>query len=258
MGRMLTQVGHARDGAAIAGGCEQPGNDLVGRDMGELSGLGALGVTIGDDMAALFEASDVVIDFTAPSASVANAAMAAERGKALVIGTTGLSHDDKAALVTSAATAPIVFAANMSLGVNLLLGVTRQVAAALDDEFDIEVFEMHHRHKVDAPSGTALILAEAAAEGRGVSLDDVADRGRDGMTGARERGAIGMAALRGGDVVGEHQVIFAADGERIEIGHRATDRGIFARGAVTAALWLHGRVPGLYGMDHVLGFTDAG
>jgi 4-hydroxy-tetrahydrodipicolinate reductase len=144
----------------------------------------------------------------------------------------------------------------MSLGVNLLLGVTRKVAAALDEDFDIEIVEMHHRHKVDAPSGTALALAEAAAAGRGVDLDAVADRGRDGMTGARVRGAIGMAALRGGDVVGEHQVVFAADGERIEIGHRATDRGIFARGAIAAAIWLHGREPGFYGMDDVLGLAD--
>jgi len=257
MGRMLAQVAHAREGAAIAGGCERAGSELVGRDLGEVAGLGALGLAIGDDMAALFEASDVVVDFTAPETSVANARLAVDKGKALVVGTTGLSHDDRQALAEAGTSAPIVFARNMSLGVNLLLGITRKVAAALDDEFDIEVVEMHHRHKVDAPSGTALMLAEAAAEGRGVNLDDVADRGRDGVTGARVRGAIGMAALRGGDVVGEHNVIFAADGERIEIGHRATDRGIFARGGIAAALWLKGRPPGLYDMQDVLGLSDA-
>ncbi|MBT5435196.1 MAG: 4-hydroxy-tetrahydrodipicolinate reductase [Rhodospirillaceae bacterium] len=256
MGRMLAQVGHAREGVVIAAGIEQPGSELLGRDLGELAGLGPLGVLIGDDRAALFAASDVVVDFTAPASTLANAAVAADTGKGLVVGTTGLSGDDKAVLEKAADVAPIVFAANMSLGVNLLAGVARKVAAALDDEFDIEIVEMHHRHKVDAPSGTALALAEAVAEGRGVVLDEVVDRGRDGVTGARKRGTIGMAALRGGDVVGDHQVIFAADGERIEIGHRASDRGIYARGAITAALWLRGRPAGLYGMDDVLGLAD--
>ena len=253
MGRMLTRTAHARAGARVAAASERPGDPAVGRDAGELAGLEPLGVAVGDDREALFASSDVAVDFTAPDSTVANARRAAATGTGLVVGTTGLSAGDRAALAECAASAPIVFAANMSLGVNLLLGVTRRVAAALDEDFDIEIVEMHHRHKVDAPSGTALALAEAAAAGRGVDLAAVADRGRDGATGPRRRGAIGMAALRGGDVVGEHAAIFAADGERVEIGHRVTDRGVFARGAITAALWAHGRAPGLYGMEDVLG-----
>ena len=256
MGHMLGQVVHGRDGAVIAAGSERAGSDLIGRDLGVVLGLETLGARVTGDAVTLFANSDVVVDFTAPVSTMHHARLAAETGKGLVVGTTGLSAQEKAELARAGERAPIVFAANMSLGVNLLLGVTRKVAAALDEDFDIEIVEMHHRHKDDAPSGTALALAEAAAAGRGVDLDDVADRGRDGVTGARKRGAIGMAALRGGDVVGEHQVIFAADGERIEIGHRATDRGIFARGAIAAAIWLHGRKPGLYGMDDVLGLAD--
>jgi 4-hydroxy-tetrahydrodipicolinate reductase len=256
MGRMLGHVVHGREGAVLGAGSERPGSELVGRDLGEVLGLAHAGVPITDDAAVLFGASDVVVDFTTPASTMLHARLAAETGTGLVVGTTGLSAEEKAELGRAAERAPIVFAANMSLGVNLLLGVTRKVAAALDEDFDIEIVEMHHRHKVDAPSGTALALAEAAAAGRGVDLDAVADRGRDGVTGPRKRGAIGMAALRGGDVVGEHQVIFAAEGERIEIGHRATDRGIFARGGIAAALWLNGRPPGLYGMDDVLGLAD--
>ena len=253
MGRMLTRATHGREGVRVAAGAERPGADAVGRDIGELAGLGPLGVEVGDDRAALFAASDAVVDFTTPVSSVANARQAAATGVALAIGTTGLSAADRAALAECAASAPIVFAANMSLGVNLLLGVIRKVAAALDEDFDIEIVEMHHRHKVDAPSGTALALAQAAADGRGVDLPAAADRGRDGAVGPRRRGAIGMAALRGGDVAGEHAAIFAADGERIEIGHKVTDRGVFARGAIAAALWARGRPPGLYDMEDVLG-----
>ncbi len=255
MGRMLIRCIVERDGIDLVAASEMPGSDLIGQDPGQLAGMGSTVVRVTDSPEELFAASDVVIDFTTPQSTVSNAMMAARTGGGLVAGTTGLSTDDVARLREAASGAPIVFAANMSLGVNLLLGVTRKVAAALDDEFDIEIVEMHHRHKVDAPSGTALALANAAAEGRGVNLDDVSDRGRDGVTGARQRGAIGMAALRGGDVVGEHQVVFAALGERIEIGHRASDRGIFARGAVTAAMWLKGRPPGFYSMTDVLGLN---
>ncbi len=256
MGRMLVQAIDGRDDIVVAAGSEAASSGAVGRDVGEVAGTRPLGIPVVDDVVALFAASDVVIDFTAPAATVASARAAAAAGKGLVAGTTGLSADERAAVAEASRGAPIVSAGNMSLGVNLLLGITRKIAAALDEEFDIEVVEMHHRHKVDAPSGTALMLAAAAAAGRGVTLDEVADRGRDGITGARRRGAVGMAALRGGDVVGEHQVIFAAPGERIEIGHRASDRTIFARGAVTAALWLKGRPPGLYGMEDVLGLAD--
>jgi 4-hydroxy-tetrahydrodipicolinate reductase len=253
VGRLLIRTIHETPDAMVAAGSERAGGALVGSDLGALAGIENLGIAATDSAQALFEASDVVIDFTAPEATLENAAIACATGKAMVIGTTGIDAEGRAELAEAARGAPIVFAANMSLGINLLLGITRRVAATLGEDFDIEVVEMHHRHKVDAPSGTALALAQAAADGRGVVLDEVSERGRDGVTGPRKRGAIGMAALRGGDVVGDHQVIFAAPGERIEIGHRASDRAIYARGAVAAALWLKGRAPGLYGMDDVLG-----
>ncbi len=255
MGRMLVQMISERDDIAVTSASEHPSSDAVGRDVGEVAGTGTLGVTVVDSAEALFSSCDVVIDFSSPAATIANARVAAATGKGLVAGTTGLDASARAQIAEASRTAAIVSAGNMSLGVNLLLGITRKVAAALDEEFDIEVVETHHRHKVDAPSGTALMLAEAAAKGRGVILDEVADRGRDGITGARRRGAIGMAAMRGGDVVGEHQVMFLAPGERIEIGHRASDRVIFVRGAITAARWLHKRPAGLYGMEDVLGLA---
>jgi len=198
---------------------------------------------------------DVFIDFSAPAALEANlqTALAAERP--IVIGTTGLAPEQHRMIDDVARTIPIVQAANTSLGVNLLAHLIREAAARLREEWDIEILEMHHRHKVDAPSGTALLLGQAAAEARGISLDDASDRGRDGITGARVPGHIGFAALRGGSVAGEHQVIFAGEGERIELGHRAESRAIFARGAIEAALWLTGKAPGRYGMADVLGLA---
>ena len=255
MGQALLRRIAAAEGAEIAAGSERPGHDALGRDLGELAGLPRLGRAVMDDPRAVFAASDVVLDFTAPTATVAHAQLAAETGKGLVAGTTGLEAAQDAALAEAASRCAILRAANMSVGVNLLLGLTRQVAAALGPDFDIEILEMHHRHKVDAPSGTALALGRAAALGRGVEHDAVAARGRDGVTGARRAGDIGYAVLRGGNVAGEHSVIFAADDERIELTHKATDRAIFARGAVQAALWLKGRPPGLYSMADVLGFT---
>ena len=250
---LLRQIAQT-EGAAIGGGTERPGHVAVGQDLGALAGLDDLGLTVGDDPRALFANVDVVLDFTAPAATAEHAALAADAGTGLIAGTTGLEPDQEAAILSAAEKTAIVRAANMSVGVNVLLAITRQVAGLLDPDFDIEVLEMHHRHKVDAPSGTALALGQAAAEGRGVSHDDVADRGRDGITGERRRGDIGYAVLRGGNVAGEHSVIFAADNERVELTHRATDRAIFARGGVRAALWLHGRPPGLYSMADVLGF----
>jgi 4-hydroxy-tetrahydrodipicolinate reductase len=215
-------------------------------------------VLVDTDAAALIESADVVIEFSAPAATAAHVALAAARGTSHVIGTTGLSAEEEQAVQDAARSTAIMRAANMSLGVNLLLGLTEQVARALGpDAFDVEILELHHKHKVDAPSGTALALGHAAARGRGVDLTEVADRGRDGMTGARKNGAIGFAALRGGDVVGDHVVIFAGAGERVELAHRATDRRIYARGALAAARWLHGRPAGLYGMADVLGLTRA-
>ncbi|MFO1060994.1 MAG: 4-hydroxy-tetrahydrodipicolinate reductase [Dongiaceae bacterium] len=194
-------------------------------------------------------------DFSSPAASVANAAAAADAGKIHVIGTTGLGPEHQAAIAAAARRTAIVQAPNMSLGVNLLLGLVREAASRLGPDWDIDILEMHHRHKVDAPSGTALALGRAAAAGRGVALDAVARRSRDGLVGARPAGEIGFATLRGGDVVGDHLVIFAAEGERIELGHRAGSRLVFARGAVHAALWARGQPPGLYGMADVLGLA---
>ncbi|HZT51823.1 MAG TPA: 4-hydroxy-tetrahydrodipicolinate reductase [Stellaceae bacterium] len=253
MGRMLVAEVAGTAGCAVAGGIDAKGSAAVGQDLGALAGIGALGIAAGDDVARLLAACDVAIDFSVPAASAANAAAAARAKTPLVIGTTGLEPAHEAALREAAKAVPIVWAANMSLGVNLVQGLVRQVAATLGEEYDIEIVELHHRHKVDAPSGTALAFGRAAAEGRGIDLAAASLRGRDGITGARPKGAIGFASLRGGDVVGEHVVIFAADGERIELTHRATSRRIFARGAVRAARWAVGRPPGLYGMKDVLG-----
>ncbi len=256
MGVMLVRQVVATEGCALAGGTERPDSPALGRDVGELAGLGPTGMTVGDAPAELFSRSDAVLDFTVPAATAEHARLAAAAGVVLVVGTTGIEAEHEAALRRAAERTAIVHGANMSLGVNLLIALTRQVAARLGDEFDIEILEMHHRRKVDAPSGTALALGRAAAEGRGVDHDAVAARGRDGITGPRRRGDIGYAVLRGGNVVGEHTVVFAADGERIELGHKSADRAVFARGAVSAALWARGRPAGLYGMADVLGLAD--
>jgi 4-hydroxy-tetrahydrodipicolinate reductase len=253
MGQMLVREIAATPGCVVAGGSEAPGSDKIGRDLGEAAGLPKMNTKIVADAAAVFDVSDAVIDFTAPAATVAHARLAAAKGKVLVIGTTGLSEADDKAVTEAAQRAPIVRAPNMSLGVNLLMALTEQVAARLGPEFDIEIVEIHHRHKVDAPSGTALALGDAAAHGRGVKLKDVALRGRDGHTGPRPSGGIGFAALRGGAEVGDHTVMFCGPAERIEITHKAASRQIYASGAVKAALWARGRKPGLYGMKDVLG-----
>lgn len=253
MGQMLIRTIGASDTARLVGAVERPGHDWIGADPGEAMGGAALGLTVTDDPLAAMTGAQAVIDFTAPDATVEFAALAAKARVVHVIGTTGLSEEDIAKLEPASRHAPQIRAGNMSLGVNLLVQLTRQVAAALDEDFDIEVIEAHHGRKVDAPSGTALMLGEAAAEARGVRLADVADRGRDGMTGARQRGHIGFSAIRGGDIVGEHDVLFAGAGERIVLRHVATDRGIFARGALKAALWGQGKAPGQYDMLDVLG-----
>ena len=253
MGRMLLATVAAQEGALIAGGVDRADSTLIGADLGDLAGIGALGLTASSDKAALFAASDVVIDFTLAEATVEHAGLAAQSGTALVVGTTGLGEVQLAALESAAEAACIVRAANTSLGMTLLLAVVEQVARALDEDYDIEIVEMHHRHKVDAPSGTALALGEAAAAGRNVDLDSASVRVRDGHTGPRQRGTIGFATLRGGDVTGEHSVIFAGTGERVEITHKASSRQVFAEGAVRAARWTFGKPPGLYGMRDVLG-----
>lgn len=253
MGQALTRALHDTPGCEIAGGLESEGSPALGKDLGEIAGLEPLGVSITDDPHALFASVEGVLDFTVPKATTAFAALSAQARIVHVIGTTGFTADELAALDAAARHATIVKAGNMSMGVNLMAALTKQIAGVLGDEFDIEILEMHHRHKRDAPSGTSLMLGEAAATGRAVALADKAVHTRDGETGPRRTGDIGFAALRGGDVVGEHKVVFAGPGERIELAHIASDRGIFARGAVRAALWAKGRPPGLYAMMDVLG-----
>jgi 4-hydroxy-tetrahydrodipicolinate reductase len=253
MGQALARVLADTPGCALTGGIEAKGSPYVGRDIGEVAGLEPVGIAITDDPLPVFAAVDGVLDFTTPASTLEFVALSAQARLVHVIGTTGLSAADEAKIEAAARHATIVKAGNMSLGVNLLAALTARVAAALGAEFDIEILEMHHKHKRDAPSGTSLMLGRAAAEARGISLKDRAVWTRDGDTGPRRDGDIGFAALRGGDVVGEHRVIFAGPGERIELAHIATDRGIFARGAVKAALWARGREPGLYSMEDVLG-----
>ena len=253
MGQMLIRTILASDKARLAGCVERPGTAWIGHDVGEAMGGAPLGVVVTDDPLEAFARAQAVIDFTTPAATVQFAALAAQARAVHVIGTTGLEPEHLRVLSMAAHHAVIVRAGNMSLGVNLLVRMTRLVAEALDADWDIEVVEAHHRMKVDAPSGTALMLGEAAAAGRGVALDTVRDAGRDGITGARTRGDIGFASVRGGDVVGEHDVIFAGEGERIVLRHVATDRAIFARGALRAALWGQSQKPGEYDMMDVLG-----
>jgi 4-hydroxy-tetrahydrodipicolinate reductase len=253
MGRMLITEIAGAEGCDLAGGTAKPGSAHVGADLGELAGIGRLGMAAGTAPGELIRGSDVVIEFSVAAATAAHATLAAELGTPLVIGTTALSAAETAAVREAAKRIPIVWAANTSLGINLLLGLVEQAAARLGPDWDIEIMEMHHSGKADAPSGTALALGRAAAAGRGVLLDAVAQRGRDGITGPRRSGNIGFAALRGGDAVGDHHVIFAGAGERLELSHRATNRAIYAKGAVRAARWVVGNPPGLYGMKEVLG-----
>lgn len=255
MGQMIAKeiLSGRHDGAQLCAGMEHDGSPALGKDIGTLCGFDACGINITSDRKAAFAACDVLIDFTTPAATMENAAAAHESGKALVVGTTGLGDVEMAALDSAAARAPVLQAANMSVGVNVLLSIVEQLAARLaPHEFDIEIFEAHHKHKVDAPSGTALALAEAAAKGRGVRLDEALVPARYGQIGPRPEGAIGMSVFRGGDVIGDHTVTFAALGERIEIGHRASDRALFARGAVRAALWLSGKPAARYTMWDML------
>ena len=253
MGQMLLRLVDESDLAVLSAAVERQGHDWIGQDLGVVQGGAARGVIVTDDLAQALERSDAIVDFTAPAVSVALAQQAALAGVAHVIGTTGFDDDDLAAIARASATGRIMRAGNMSLGVNLLVQLTQQIAQALDTEYDIEIIESHHRHKVDAPSGTALMLGEAAARGRGVLLPEVADRGRDGITGPRDAGAIGFHAIRGGDFIGEHDVVFAGPGERIVLRHVASDRALFARGAIRAAIWLQTQPPGEYSMLDVLG-----
>lgn len=253
MGQALTQAVNAMPGVIVVGGTEPPGSKAIESDIGALAGLDPIGASVTDKPLELFTEIDGVLDFTAPAATMEFVALAAQARIVHIIGTTGFSAEEEEKIRTAARHATIVKAGNMSLGVNLLTALTARVAQALDETFDIEIIEMHHRHKLDAPSGTALMLGQAAAEGRTIALDQHAVRVRDGHTGPRKSGDIGFATLRGGSVVGDHSVIFAGEGERIELTHRAQDRSIFARGAIKAALWGRDKPPGLYSMIDVLG-----
>ena len=260
MGRTLVKAIAETKGLALAGALEDPRSPLVGWDAGVLAGISEIGVKLTGDAETTIAEADGVIDFTAPAATLHYAEIAAKIAtkarKVHVIGTTGMSAADEAKIVLAAKTATIVQSGNMSLGVNLLAALARRVAKTLDDSFDIEIVEMHHNQKVDAPSGTALLLGRAAAEGRDVNLEQRSIRGRDGHTGKRNPGDIGFASLRGGTVVGEHTVMFAGPAERIELTHKAEDRMIFARGALHAALWARDQKPGLYSMADVLGLKN--
>lgn len=256
MGQMLVKAVLESEELVLAGALDRGGHPWIGQDLGSAMGRDPLGVVVSDDAAAALDNGQVVIDFTIPAASVEMAKMCAERGLVHVIGTTGFGESDLAAIREAARSTTIIRAGNMSLGVNLLVGLTRQVAAALGEEYDIEVLETHHSQKVDAPSGTALMLAEAAASGRGGRLEDLADRARDGVCGPRRKGAIGMNSVRGGDVVGEHDVMFMAQGERIALRHTASDRAVFAKGALRAAVWGLDQGAAEYDMLDVLGFRE--
>ena len=255
MGRMVVRTIHESDGFKLTGALERDDSPWLGQDPGQLAGCPASSLRIVADPLPLLPGADAIVDFSSPAASVALAALAAQARIVDVIGTTGLSDDDLDKIAAAARHAPIVRSGNMSVGVNLLAALTRRAALALGEDFDIEIVEMHHRMKVDAPSGTALLLGEAAAAGREVSLRDQSVRGRDGLTGARNDGAIGFASLRGGTVVGDHTVTLAGPFERIELTHRAEDRMIFAKGALQAARWGQGKKPGLYAMSDVLGLS---
>jgi 4-hydroxy-tetrahydrodipicolinate reductase len=256
MGRALTRVISETEGAMLAGALEAPDSELLGKDAGVLAGLPANGVELSADLWTMSANADGILDFTVPAATIANVAIAAQRGLVHIIGTTGLSSDDDAVIKSVTSRAIVVKSGNMSLGINLLAALVKRVAQSLDEGFDIEILEMHHRAKIDAPSCTALMLGEAAAAGRKVELEAHSARGRDGHTGARRTGDIGFASLRGGTVTGDHSVIFSGAMERIELIHRAEDRTMFAQGAVKAALWARDKKPDLYSMADVLGLNN--
>jgi 4-hydroxy-tetrahydrodipicolinate reductase len=256
MGRSLVRAIADTKGAVLVGALEAPGSERIGDDAGVLAGIPANGVKLSADLWAMSEQADGILDFTVPAATIANVAIAAQRGLVHVIGTTGLSASDDAVIKSVTKRAIVVQSGNMSLGVNLLSALVKQVAKSLDQNFDIEILEMHHKFKIDAPSGTALMLGREAAAGRGIELESHSVRGRDGVTGERQAGDIGFASLRGGSAAGDHSVIFAGPSERLVLSHQAEDRMIFAHGALKAALWAHGKPPGHYSMADVLGLKD--
>ena len=255
MGQTLVNLITKSDKMELVGALERPNHEWVGQDIGLAMGGSKLGVVLSEDPIEVIANAEAVIDFTTPSATIEFSKLAAQARAIHIIGTTGLSEKDLEKIKAASFHSVVVRAGNMSLGVNLLVALTRKVAAALDEEFDVEIIEQHHKHKVDSPSGTALMLGEAAADGRGVSLTETAVRGRDGITGARKKGSIGFASIRGGDIVGKHDVLFASNGEQLILSHNATDRNIFARGALKAVIWGRDKQPGQYDMMDVLGLN---
>lgn len=253
MGKTLIEAVRQAEDAQLSAAIDRPDSSLVGADAGELVGLGKIGIQLSGDLASVLDDFDVLIDFTHPTVTLKNLELCRQAGKAMVIGTTGFSPEEKELLAEAGKQIPIVFAANFSVGVNLCLTLLDTAARVLGDDVDIEIIEAHHRHKVDAPSGTALRMGEVVANALGRDLQKVAVYGREGQTGARERETIGFATVRAGDVVGDHTVLFAADGERVEITHKASSRMTFAKGAVRAALWLKRQPASLYDMQDVLG-----
>lgn len=256
MGRVLIQAVDAAPDLQLGGATEYEGSSLLGADAGELAGVGRLNVPVEDSLDKVIDRVDVVIDFTRPEASLAHLETCRAAGKSLVIGTTGFDAEGKQQILDAGQEIPIVFAPNMSVGVNLCFKLLEVAARVLGDEVDVEIIEAHHRHKVDAPSGTALRMGEVVAEALGRDLSQCAVYGREGVTGERERRTIGFETIRAGDVVGEHSVWFAAEGERVEIVHKASSRMTFARGAARAAGWLNQRAPGCYDMQDVLGLRS--
>jgi len=254
MGRAVTRVVSASADAEIVGACTESGHETVGQDVGELAGMGSLGIVVTADPAEALANADVAIDFTLPAAVPGNLAACRQSGCALVMGTTGLAAEHVAMISESSDEISILYGRNLSIGVNVFTELARQAARYLGDEWDVEITEAHHRYKLDAPSGTALQLGEAVADERGANLDDVAVIGRNGHTGERPRGAIGISSIRGGNIVGDHTVAFVSDTETVELTHHAVDRELFASGALRAAQWLQGRPTGLYSMRDVLGF----
>ncbi|GAB1257436.1 4-hydroxy-tetrahydrodipicolinate reductase [Aurantivibrio plasticivorans] len=253
MGKMLIDAVSQAEGVELAAAIERPESSLLGADAGELAGLGKNGVAVVGDLESVVNDFDVLIDFTVPAATLANAKICAAHGKKIVIGTTGLTPEEKETLLANQSETAMCVAANFSTGVNVTLKLLDMAASICGDDYDVEVYEAHHRHKVDAPSGTALAMGEVLANALDRDLQKVAVYGREGQTGARDRETIGFATVRGGDVHGDHTVMFMADGERIEITHKASSRMAFARGAVRAAGWLAGKDKGLFDMQDVLG-----
>ncbi|PRB79882.1 4-hydroxy-tetrahydrodipicolinate reductase [Pseudomonas sp. MYb185] len=256
MGKTLIEAIQQAEGATLTAAIERPQSSLIGADAGELAGVGKLGVSIVGDLNAVLDDFDVLIDFTHPTSTLLNLEACRAAGKAMVIGTTGFSEEEKQLIANAAQDVSVVFAPNFSVGVNLTLKLLDMAARVMGDEADIEIIEAHHRHKVDAPSGTALRMGEVVADALGRNLQEVAVYGREGQTGARDRNTIGFATVRAGDVVGDHTVLFATEGERVEITHKASSRMTFAKGAVRSAIWLADRSTGLYDMQDVLSLRD--